>query len=79
MFYAETAVFRRVFASMMVKVATVYATHGHARDTANAVYEPINWDALLESDLSGVKWRVVAARDARSFAFSPRPSRDSRR
>ena len=53
-FYATSSVFLRVFGTMMVRAAYAYArpSDEHGR----VFYEPLDWAALFESDLSGVKW-----------------------
>ena len=53
-FYATSSVFLRVFAPMMVRCA--YAYWRPSGERGRVLYEPLDWTALVESDLSGVKW-----------------------
>ena len=53
-FYATSSVFLRVFAPMMVRCA--YAYWRPSGERGRVLYEPLDWAALVESDLSGVKW-----------------------
>ena len=61
-FYADVPTFLRVFDGMMVRAATVYWQPPHRRDRVR--YEPLDWGALVESDLSGIKWWWFALPEA---------------
>ena len=61
-FYADVPTFLRVFDGMMVRAATVYWQPPHRRDRVR--YEPLDWGAHVESDLSGIKWWWFALPEA---------------